>query len=172
MIRAASTTDASACTVVGFEVITSLTFFPIPPPSRLQLVCGFPARAGAKRTECGRADGNDREEDHRAGALVPGGLRGPAVGRLPGLQGGPEQGLRLGHRPRRGRGRDGQADPGGARDRPPAAVRADRQPRRPLRLDHRERDHEESLEAALEWLRESYWLKCPAELKAAVEGDD
>ena len=30
---------------------------------------------------------------------------------------------------------------------------------------------EESLEAALEWLRESYWLKCPAELKAAVEGD-
>jgi predicted DNA-binding protein (MmcQ/YjbR family) len=31
---------------------------------------------------------------------------------------------------------------------------------------------EDSLEAALEWLRESYWLKCPAELKAAVEGDD
>jgi predicted DNA-binding protein (MmcQ/YjbR family) len=31
---------------------------------------------------------------------------------------------------------------------------------------------EESLEAALEWLRESYWLKCPAELKAAVEGDE
>ena len=31
---------------------------------------------------------------------------------------------------------------------------------------------EESLENALEWLRESYWLKCPAELKAAVEGDD
>jgi predicted DNA-binding protein (MmcQ/YjbR family) len=31
---------------------------------------------------------------------------------------------------------------------------------------------EESLEAALEWLRESYWLKCPAELKAAVEGED
>ena len=31
---------------------------------------------------------------------------------------------------------------------------------------------EESLESALEWLRESYWLKCPAELKAAVEGDD
>jgi predicted DNA-binding protein (MmcQ/YjbR family) len=31
---------------------------------------------------------------------------------------------------------------------------------------------EESLDAALEWLRESYWLKCPAELKAAVEGDD
>jgi predicted DNA-binding protein (MmcQ/YjbR family) len=30
---------------------------------------------------------------------------------------------------------------------------------------------EESLEAALEWLRESYWLKCPAELRAAVEGD-
>ncbi|TML51860.1 MAG: MmcQ/YjbR family DNA-binding protein [Actinobacteria bacterium] len=30
---------------------------------------------------------------------------------------------------------------------------------------------EESLEAALEWLRESYWLKCPAELKAAVEGE-
>jgi predicted DNA-binding protein (MmcQ/YjbR family) len=30
---------------------------------------------------------------------------------------------------------------------------------------------EESLEAALEWLRESYWLKCPAELKTAVEGD-
>ena len=29
---------------------------------------------------------------------------------------------------------------------------------------------EESLEAALEWLRESYWLKCPAELRAAVEG--
>jgi len=31
---------------------------------------------------------------------------------------------------------------------------------------------EETLEAALEWLRESYWLKCPAELKAAVEGED
>ena len=31
---------------------------------------------------------------------------------------------------------------------------------------------EDSLEAALEWLRESYWLKCPAELKAAVEGED
>ena len=31
---------------------------------------------------------------------------------------------------------------------------------------------EESLEAALEWLRESYWLKCPVELKATVEGDD
>jgi predicted DNA-binding protein (MmcQ/YjbR family) len=31
---------------------------------------------------------------------------------------------------------------------------------------------EESLEAACEWLRESYWLKCPAELKAAVEGED
>jgi len=30
---------------------------------------------------------------------------------------------------------------------------------------------DESLEAALEWLRESYWLKCPAELKAAVEGE-
>ncbi|HLM37645.1 MAG TPA: MmcQ/YjbR family DNA-binding protein [Gaiellaceae bacterium] len=31
---------------------------------------------------------------------------------------------------------------------------------------------EDSLEAALEWLRESYWLKCPAELKGAVEGED
>jgi predicted DNA-binding protein (MmcQ/YjbR family) len=31
---------------------------------------------------------------------------------------------------------------------------------------------EESLEAALEWLRESYWLKAPAELKSAVEADD
>jgi predicted DNA-binding protein (MmcQ/YjbR family) len=30
---------------------------------------------------------------------------------------------------------------------------------------------EESLEAALEWLRESYWLKCPSELRAAVEGE-
>ena len=29
----------------------------------------------------------------------------------------------------------------------------------------------ESLEAALEWLRESYWLKCPSDLRAAVEGD-
>ena len=28
---------------------------------------------------------------------------------------------------------------------------------------------EESLDAALEWLRESYWLKAPAELKHAVE---
>lgn len=27
----------------------------------------------------------------------------------------------------------------------------------------------ESLEAALEWLRESYWLKAPAELRGAVE---
>jgi predicted DNA-binding protein (MmcQ/YjbR family) len=30
---------------------------------------------------------------------------------------------------------------------------------------------DESLEAALEWLHESYWLKAPAELRAAVEGD-
>jgi predicted DNA-binding protein (MmcQ/YjbR family) len=30
---------------------------------------------------------------------------------------------------------------------------------------------EDSLECALEWLRESYWLKAPAHLKAAVEGD-
>jgi predicted DNA-binding protein (MmcQ/YjbR family) len=29
----------------------------------------------------------------------------------------------------------------------------------------------ESLEAALEWVRESYWLKAPARLKAAVETD-
>ena len=28
---------------------------------------------------------------------------------------------------------------------------------------------EESLEAALEWLRESYWLNAPARLQAAVE---
>jgi predicted DNA-binding protein (MmcQ/YjbR family) len=28
---------------------------------------------------------------------------------------------------------------------------------------------EESLDAALEWLRESYWLKAPAELRVAVE---
>jgi predicted DNA-binding protein (MmcQ/YjbR family) len=28
---------------------------------------------------------------------------------------------------------------------------------------------EETLEAALEWLRESYWLKAPAELRRAVE---
>lgn len=31
---------------------------------------------------------------------------------------------------------------------------------------------DESLEAALEWLRESYWLKAPPSLRAAVEGDD
>jgi predicted DNA-binding protein (MmcQ/YjbR family) len=30
---------------------------------------------------------------------------------------------------------------------------------------------EESLEAALEWLRESYWLKAPARLRSSVEGD-
>ena len=30
---------------------------------------------------------------------------------------------------------------------------------------------DESLEAALEWLRESYWLKAPAALRAAVEGN-
>ena len=30
---------------------------------------------------------------------------------------------------------------------------------------------EESLESALEWLRESYWLKAPPHLKSAVEGD-
>jgi predicted DNA-binding protein (MmcQ/YjbR family) len=30
---------------------------------------------------------------------------------------------------------------------------------------------EESLEAALEWLRESYWLRAPAELRHAVEED-
>ena len=28
---------------------------------------------------------------------------------------------------------------------------------------------EESLEAGLEWLRESYWLKAPADLRKAVE---
>jgi predicted DNA-binding protein (MmcQ/YjbR family) len=28
---------------------------------------------------------------------------------------------------------------------------------------------EETLEAALEWVRESYWLKAPAELRSAVE---
>ena len=31
---------------------------------------------------------------------------------------------------------------------------------------------EESLEAALEWVRESYWLKAPAELRGAVEVND
>ena len=31
---------------------------------------------------------------------------------------------------------------------------------------------EETLEAALEWVRESYWLKAPAELRHAVEVDD
>ena len=31
---------------------------------------------------------------------------------------------------------------------------------------------EESLDAALEWLRESYWLRAPAELRHAVEADD
>jgi predicted DNA-binding protein (MmcQ/YjbR family) len=30
---------------------------------------------------------------------------------------------------------------------------------------------EDSLAAALEWLRESYWLKAPAHLRSAVEGD-
>jgi hypothetical protein len=29
---------------------------------------------------------------------------------------------------------------------------------------------EESLEAALEWLRESYWLKAPPSLRHAAEG--
>jgi hypothetical protein len=28
---------------------------------------------------------------------------------------------------------------------------------------------EETLVAALEWVRESYWLKAPAELRSAVE---
>jgi hypothetical protein len=28
---------------------------------------------------------------------------------------------------------------------------------------------EESLENALEWIRESYWLKAPARLRSAVE---
>ena len=30
---------------------------------------------------------------------------------------------------------------------------------------------EETLEAAFEWVRESYWLRAPAELRAAVEGE-
>ena len=30
---------------------------------------------------------------------------------------------------------------------------------------------DESLAAALEWIRESYWLRAPAELRRAVEGD-
>ena len=29
----------------------------------------------------------------------------------------------------------------------------------------------DSLGCALEWLRESYWLKCPEHLRAAVEGE-
>ena len=31
---------------------------------------------------------------------------------------------------------------------------------------------EETLAAALEWLRESYWLRAPVELRSAVEADD
>ena len=31
---------------------------------------------------------------------------------------------------------------------------------------------DESLDAGLEWLRESYWLRAPEELRSAVEGDD
>ena len=31
---------------------------------------------------------------------------------------------------------------------------------------------DEALESALEWLRESYWLKAPAHLRSAVEADD
>ncbi|HEV8688097.1 MAG TPA: MmcQ/YjbR family DNA-binding protein [Gaiellaceae bacterium] len=31
---------------------------------------------------------------------------------------------------------------------------------------------DESLEAALEWVRESYWLRAPVELRAAVEQND
>ena len=30
---------------------------------------------------------------------------------------------------------------------------------------------DESLESALEWMRESYWLKAPPHLRSAVEGD-
>jgi predicted DNA-binding protein (MmcQ/YjbR family) len=30
---------------------------------------------------------------------------------------------------------------------------------------------EEALDCAFEWLRESYWLKCPPQLRAAVEGE-
>ena len=30
---------------------------------------------------------------------------------------------------------------------------------------------DDSLAAALEWVRESYWLRAPAELRRAVEGD-
>jgi len=31
---------------------------------------------------------------------------------------------------------------------------------------------DETLAAALEWVRESYWLRAPAELRGAVEADD
>jgi predicted DNA-binding protein (MmcQ/YjbR family) len=31
---------------------------------------------------------------------------------------------------------------------------------------------DETLAAALEWLRESYWLRAPEELRSAVEADD
>jgi predicted DNA-binding protein (MmcQ/YjbR family) len=31
---------------------------------------------------------------------------------------------------------------------------------------------DESLESALEWLRESYWLRAPEHLRHAVEADD
>jgi predicted DNA-binding protein (MmcQ/YjbR family) len=31
---------------------------------------------------------------------------------------------------------------------------------------------DEALDAGLEWLRESYWLRAPAELRSAVEADD
>src|SRR5580765_6012365 len=92
-----------------------------PAPTRRVSVSGlmagvYVAAAGglARGSEWAREDGDDRAADHRVGPLVSRGLRGPAVGRLPRLQGRAEQGLRLGRGARGVRRRDGQADRRGA----------------------------------------------------------
>src|SRR5215210_1760498 len=138
MILAASTTELPASMPVGLEVITSCTLFPIEgPPLSLWRHNRLPRLGNSETVRMSYAHGHPRAADHRARALVPRVLRGPAMGRLPGVQGGCEQGLRLGTGRGRSGARDGQADRGGARDRAPAALRAHRELRGPLRLGDR-----------------------------------
>src|SRR4029079_7004619 len=93
-IRAAYETVWSASMVHGLDVIASWTLFPMEAPSYFGVIFGFPAPVGAKPPEWGSAVGHDRATDQGCGTRVPGGVRRPALGRLPGLQGRPEQGLR------------------------------------------------------------------------------
>src|SRR6266542_7137796 len=136
-IRAAYSTVWSASIVHGFEVIASLTLLPMCAPF---LFSSHISRSRRKRPRNGengrRAAGGDRRADSQLGTGISRDVRGSALGRLPGVQGRREQGVRLGRGRGRRRARDDEADSRGAGDRAPAAVCADGELRRPLRLDH------------------------------------